>query len=91
MNGVVVSLAWSMKDIEQIMKGPINGLGASEDFCMRSKLMGCEKLEDILGTPVHVWMKNEAFSYKWLSELVSLAKTHNLLYKLQARPGSIAC
>ncbi|MXV50362.1 hypothetical protein GS399_05205 [Pedobacter sp. HMF7647] len=73
-----------------IMQQPVQELGLSEVFSLRSKLMGFRTLEDIANTPVQQLLSKEDFNYNWLGELVGFMTQKNLLDRLQELPGSNA-
>ena len=74
----------------EILMSDLKTLPVSENFYLRSKLMGFEKLQDIFDTPVQQMLNRTDFTYSWLGELITLLKSRKLLYKLQPMPGSIA-
>jgi len=76
-----------MNDSE-ILNTEIKDLPVSENFYLRSKLMGYSRIQDIVETPPNVLLSKEDFNYNYLGELVSLLKRHNILHKLQPLPGS---
>jgi hypothetical protein len=73
---------------QAILTSDLKGLPVSENFYLRSKLMGYNSILDIIETPVNVLLSKEDFSYNYLGELVTLLKSHNILHKLQPLPGS---
>jgi hypothetical protein len=80
-----------MQKEAELLKSPLTQLPLSENFCLRSKLMGLNSLDDIIRTPPAVLVKKEDFSYEWLGELSRFMKNTNLLHRLQPIPGSTAC
>ncbi len=69
---------------EQIfMEKQFGDLPLTENFCLRSKLMGYKTLQDIVKDPVKVLIGKEDFSYNWLGELVRLLNENQLLHRLQ--------
>jgi len=75
-------------DAGQILHTPISELPLTENFYLRSKLMGYRKLDDIVRTPVEVLLRKEEFNYEWLGELSKFMSGQNLLHLLQPIPGS---
>lgn len=73
---------------QAILTSDLKDLPVSENFYLRSKLMGYTSISDIVETPVNVLLSKEDFNYNYLGELVSLLKSHNILHKLQPLPGS---
>ncbi len=71
-----------------ILTSDIKDLPVSDNFYLRSKLMGYSNLEQILETPPAVIVKKDEFSYSWLGELTRLLMSNNMLHKLQPIPGS---
>lgn len=71
-----------------ILSAKIKDLPVSENFYLRSKLMGFACVQDIVDTPAGVLIKKEDFDYNWLGELVSFLKNNNILHTLQPIPGS---
>lgn len=73
---------------QAILTSNLKDLAVSENFYLRSKLMGYTSISDIVETPVNVLLGKEDFNYNYLGELVKLLKFHNILHKLQPLPGS---
>lgn len=71
-----------------ILLAKIKDLPVSENFYLRSKLMGFACVQDIVDTPADVLIKKEDFDYNWLGELVSFLKKNNILHTLQPIPGN---
>jgi hypothetical protein len=74
----------------EILNFPIKDLPVSENFCVRSKLMGYATIGEIVETPPDAIIKKEGFNYDWLAELIRLLMSYNMLHKLQPIPGSNA-
>ena len=75
----------------EILTWDIKDLPVSENFYLRSKLMGYSNIEQIVATPPADMVKKEEFSYTWMGELVRLLMSHKMLHKLQPLPGSNSC
>ena len=71
-----------------ILKENIKDLPVSENFYLRSELMGFRNIEEILASPAESLLRKKDFSYSWLGELIALLKRNDLLYRLQPLPGS---
>lgn len=80
-----------MKTKLDILTTPINELPLSENFYLRSKLMGYTRLQEIIGTPPQALAQKEDFSIDWLGELAAFMNSRQLLGKLQPTPGSKFC
>lgn len=80
-----------MANEADILSTEIKRLPLSENFYLRSKLMGFARVQDIVDTPASVLLKKEDFDYNWLGELVSFLKNNNMLHRLQPIPGNRAC
>ena len=74
-----------------LLRKEIKDLPLSENFYLRSKLMGFERIEDIVKTPTDVLLCKEEFTYDWLGELSTFMSNQELLHLLQPRPGSNIC
>lgn len=79
-----------MANEEDILSGAIKDLPVSENFYLRSKLMGFACIQDIVDTPARQLIGKEDFDYNWLGELVSFLRNNNMLHTLQAMPGNRA-
>jgi hypothetical protein len=73
-----------------ILSSKIKDLPVSENFYLRSKLMGFDRVQDIVDTPARQLIGKEDFDYNWLGELVSFLKNNNMLHTLQPIPGNRA-
>lgn len=73
---------------DKILTQPIQDLHLSENFYLRSKLMGFENLGEIMDTPVSVMVKKEDFNFTWLGELAKFLSERGLLNLLQPLPGA---
>jgi hypothetical protein len=80
-----------MANEQTLLKTPIRELPVSENFYLRSKLMGFYNIGDIVIVPVESLVKKEEFTYDWLGELTKLMTSQKMLHLLQPRPGSIVC
>lgn len=67
---------------------PITDLQLSENFYLRSKLMGFHNLGEIMDTPVSVMIKKEDFNFNWLGELAKFLSERGMLNLLQPLPGA---
>jgi hypothetical protein len=77
-----------MADHNQLLNTPISELGLTENFYLRSKLMGFRILNDIIRTPPEVLVNKTDFNFDWLGELSRFMRMHKLLHILQPIPGS---
>ena len=80
-----------MEQNSELLNKSIKDLPLSENFYLRSKLMGFERIEDILKTPPEVLLHKDEFTYDWLGELSRFMTAQKLLPLLQPRPGSNIC
>jgi len=72
---------------EQILTLPINDLQLSENFYLRSKLMGFSNLAEIIRTPADVIVGKDDFTYDWLGELAKFLGAKGMLHLLQTLPA----
>ena len=79
-----------MANEADILSTEIKKLPLSENFYLRSKLMGFARVQDIVDMPASMLIKKEDFDYNWLGELVSFLNNNNMLHKLQPMPGNRA-
>ena len=77
----------NMNDTE-ILAADLKDLPMTENFYLRSKLMGYTNLEQIIATPPAMIVSKDEFSYSWMGELIRFLMSHNMLHKLQPLPGS---
>ena len=73
---------------QEILTSEIKKLPVSENFYLRSKLLGHENLAAIDSTPVSVLVEKDEFNYKWMGELRRFLMTNNMLHTLQQLPGN---
>lgn len=74
-----------------LLTASISELPVSENFYLRSKLMGYSSIGQIIATPPGIILAKEEFNYRWMGELIRLLMSHNMLHKWQSLPGSNAC
>lgn len=75
-------------DQNKLLRLPIGDLHFSENFFLRSKLMGFHNLGEIMDTPVDVLVKKDDFNFTWLGELAKFLSDRGLLNLLQPLPGA---
>jgi len=91
-NGFVVMalfLLFLVMPTLNILEQSITSLGLSENFCLRSKLMGFGTLAEIVRMPAGSLVEMEDFSFEWLGELTRFLASKGLLHHLQSFPGNL--
>jgi hypothetical protein len=74
-----------------LLEKPIKELPLSENFYLRSKLMGFDNIQAIIKTPAEILLSKEEFNYDWLGELSRFMTSQKLLHLLQPTPGNNFC
>ncbi|SEM17021.1 hypothetical protein SAMN05216436_102122 [bacterium A37T11] len=63
-----------------LLDRPIQELDVSEEFILRSKLLGFKTIREITKYPKGKLYRHKDFSYGWVNELLGLLQPYDLLY-----------